>query len=143
MKVEPIGIIYSPFKNKRATPIQPAKSRAIGRVKVFRKYADGLHDIERFSHIILLYRFHRSRGYVMTVTPFLDKKEKGLYATCFPRRPNQLGLSIVRFIKKRGSVLYVKGIDVLDHTPLLDIRPYVPQFYAKGKVRIGWLTERV
>jgi tRNA-Thr(GGU) m(6)t(6)A37 methyltransferase TsaA len=143
MKIEPIGIIYSPYNDKKQVPIQPAKSRARGRVKVFRKYVKGLQNIEGFSHVILIYRFHKSRGYSLTVTPFLGRKPKGLYATCYCRRPNQLGLSIVRLVRRKGSVLYIHNIDVVNKTPLLDIRPFVPDFYAPGKVKIGWLSGRI
>ncbi len=143
MRIEPIGIIYTPFTDKQQTPIQPVKSRATGRVKVYARYAKGLQNIEKFSHIMLFYRFHRSRGYSLIVTPFLDKKSKGLFATCYPRRPNQLGMSIVRLIKREENILFVKHIDVLDKTPLLDIRPFVPEFYAVGKAKIGWLSGRI
>jgi tRNA-Thr(GGU) m(6)t(6)A37 methyltransferase TsaA len=140
---KPIGIIYSPFKDKIKTPIQPSRSVASGRVKVFKQYARGLQNIEEFSHIVLLYKFHKSRGYRLTVTPFLDKTPKGLFATRYPRRPNQLGMSIVRLIKRKGNILYVKHVDVISGTPLLDIKPYVPDFIARGKVRIGWLSKKV
>lgn len=143
MNVEPIGIIYSPFKNKKETPIQPAKSAAAGRVKVFEKYAQGLQNIKEFSHIILLYKFHKSRGYRLVVKPFLDKTPKGLFATRYPRRPNQLGMSVVRLIKRKGAVLHVNNIDVINGTPLLDIKPFVPEFIARGKVRIGWLSGKI
>jgi tRNA-Thr(GGU) m(6)t(6)A37 methyltransferase TsaA len=143
MHVEPIGIIYSPFRGKEDTPIQPIKSRARGRVRLYTRYARGLQDIEAFSHIVLIYKYHRSRGYSMTVTPFLDKRPKGLFATCYPRRPNQIGFSVVRLEQRRGNVLHVRHIDVINKTPLLDIRPYVPDFHAPGKVKIGWLAGKV
>lgn len=128
---------------KEETPIQPVKSRSTGRVEVFKQYADGLRDIEGFSHIILIYVFHKSRGYSLRVKPFLDERKRGLFATRYPRRPNQIGLTTVRLLKKRGTVLHVQGIDVIDGTPLLDIKPYVPDFSPKEKVRIGWLTGRI
>lgn len=139
MRVQPIGIIHTPFTAKKATPIQPFRSKADGRVEVFEKYKEGLSDIEGFSYIILIYRFHKSRGYKLTVKPFLDTQLRGLFATRYPRRPNQIGMSVVRLKKRRGRFLYVKGIDALDGTPLLDIKPYVPTFAAKKRVRIGWL----
>lgn len=143
MKVKPIGIIHTPFTHKKETPIQPFKSKSTGRVEVFKQYADGLRDIEGFSHIILIYAFHKSRGYSLSVKPFMDKKQRGLFATRYPRRPNQIGLTFVRLVRKKGNVLYVRGIDVIDGTPLLDIKPYVPDFGPKEKIRIGWLKDKI
>ena len=143
MTIKPIGIIHTPFKYKKDTPIQPYKSKTIGKVKVFKKYQAGLEDIEGFSHLILLYRFHKSRGYQLKIKPFLDNKLKGLFATRYPRRPNQIGLTIVKLLKRNGRILLVSGIDVIDGTPLLDIKPYVPNFSRKEKVRIGWLKGKI
>jgi tRNA-Thr(GGU) m(6)t(6)A37 methyltransferase TsaA len=111
----------------------------MGSVEIFREYQEGLKDIQGFSHIILIYYFHKSRGYRLKVTPYLDKKQRGLFATRYPMRPNQIGLSIVRLLKRKGNILFVRGIDVLDNTPLLDIKPFVPDFIPKGKIKIGWL----
>lgn len=143
MRVKPIGTIYSPFKNKKETPIQPFKSKAIGKVEVFKKYQKGLKDIEGFSHIILIYKFHRSRGYKLLVRPFLDSKMRGLFATRYPRRPNQIGITVVRLLNKENNILTVKGIDIIDKTPLIDIKPYVPEFATKTNVKIGWLKARL
>jgi len=143
MKVKPIGIIRTPFKCKKDTPFQPYKSDKIGKVEVFKEYQDGLEDIEGFSHIILIYKFHKSKGYSLKVRPFLDEKQKGLFATRYPRRPNQIGLTTVRLLKRKGNTLFVKGIDVIDNSPLLDIKPYVPDFGPKEKVKIGWLKGRI
>ncbi len=142
MNVKRIGVIHTPFISKKDTPIQPFRSTAVGRVVVFKKYAAGLSDIEGFSHIILIYRFHKSRGYKLKVKPFLDTRQRGLFATRYPRRPNQIGLSVVKLERRKGNVLFIKGIDVLDGTPLLDIKPYVPHFGSKEKVRIGWLAQK-
>jgi tRNA-Thr(GGU) m(6)t(6)A37 methyltransferase TsaA len=139
MKVKPIGVIHSPFKTKRQTPILACKSRAVGRVEVYRKYHDGLKDIEGFSHLILIYKFHKSRGYKLRVKPFLDDTLRGLFSTRYPRRPNQIGITVVRLLNRKRNVLTVKGIDIIDNTPLLDIKPYVPEFAAGTRVRIGWL----
>jgi len=139
VEVTLIGIIRTPFKSKRDTPIQPFRSKATGRIEVFKKYIDGLSDIEGFSHLILIYKFHKSRGYCLKVKPFLDDHLRGLFATRYPRRPNQIGLTIVELLKRQNNILFVKGIDVLDGTPLLDIKPYVPDFGPKETIRIGWL----
>lgn len=143
MRVNPIGIIRTPFKNKEETPTQNCKSKAIGKIKLFKKYQKGLKDIEGFSHLILIYRFHKSKGYELLITPFLDTELRGLFATRYPRRPNQIGISIVKLVGVKNNILTVKGIDVIDKTPLLDIKPYVPEFATKTKVKIGWLKGKL
>ncbi len=112
-------------------------------MELFKRYQKGLQDIEGFSHLILVYRFHKSRGFKLLVTPFLDNELRGLFATRAPRRPNQIGISVVKLLKRGNNILTVKGIDALDNTPLLDIKPYVPEFATKTKVRIGWLKGKL
>jgi tRNA-Thr(GGU) m(6)t(6)A37 methyltransferase TsaA len=143
MRVEPIGIIHTPFKQKEDVPIQPCRSSAHGEVEVFKKYEEGLKDIEGFSHIILIYYFHKSEGYSLKVKPFLDNKLRGLFATRAPRRPNQIGLSVVKLLDRKGNILFIEGIDVLEGTPLLDIKPHVPGFYPEEDVSIGWLKGKL
>jgi tRNA-Thr(GGU) m(6)t(6)A37 methyltransferase TsaA len=143
MKVKPIGLIHSPFRSKSGTPIQPSRSRATGTVEVFKEYEEGLDDIEDFSHLILIYKFNKSRGYRLKVKPFLDGEDRGLFATRYPRRPNQIGLSIVKLLKRQRNILSVEGIDVVDKTPLLDIKPYVPDFVPAGTIKIGWLKGKI
>jgi len=138
-----IGIIYSPFQNKKDTPIQPYRSHAVGTVEIFEKYQEGLDDIDTFSHIILIYKFHKSKGYRLKVMPFLDENLRGIFATRAPRRPNQIGLSVVRLLKRKGNILIVKGIDVINGTPLLDIKPYVPEFGPGEDIKIGWLEGKI
>jgi tRNA-Thr(GGU) m(6)t(6)A37 methyltransferase TsaA len=139
----PIGCIRSPFTEREQTPIQPYRSQAAGQVELLPEYEPGLQDLDGFSHIILIYAFHRTDpGYYLSVTPFLDKEPKGLFATRFPRRPNPIGLSVVRLKRREGRVLHVEGIDVLDGTPLLDIKPYVPAFDAFPEANPGWLAGR-
>jgi tRNA-Thr(GGU) m(6)t(6)A37 methyltransferase TsaA len=140
--MHPIGVIHSPFTEKDQTPIQASRSRATGLVEVHPEFADGLKDIEEISHIYLLYAFHQSTGYTLQVKPFLDDREHGLFATRYPRRPNPLGISIVRLLSRQGNALTVEGIDVLDGTPLLDIKPYVPDFDHRADVRAGWYETR-
>jgi tRNA-Thr(GGU) m(6)t(6)A37 methyltransferase TsaA len=137
-----IGEIHSPFTDKRDTPIQPSRSTARGQVEVYPAYVDGLRDLEGFSHIILLYAFHRSDGYALLVKPFLDDHQRGLFATRYPARPNPIGLSIVRLLSVHDHVLEIDGVDVLDGTPLLDIKPYVPDFDVQTDVRTGWYATR-
>lgn len=140
--MRPIGVIRTPFTEPHGMPIQPAFSQAIGQVEVFAEYAEGLQDLESFSHVILIYALHRSNGYTLRVKPYLDDVARGLFATRHPCRPNPIGLSTVRLLGRRGAVLEVEGIDVLDGTPLLDIKPYVPNFDVKTDIRAGWYDSR-
>jgi tRNA-Thr(GGU) m(6)t(6)A37 methyltransferase TsaA len=140
--IRPIGIIHTPFTDKAQAPIQPSRSRALGWVEVYPEFGEGLQDIEGFSHIILLYAFHCSSGYTLSVKPFLDDQQRGLFATRYPARPNPIGLSVVRLIRRNEKELVVKGIDVLDGTPLIDIKPYVPEFDVRIGVRTGWYAAR-
>jgi tRNA-Thr(GGU) m(6)t(6)A37 methyltransferase TsaA len=140
--MRPIGVIHSPFMDADQTPIQASRSQAIGLVEVYPEFAAGLKDIEAFSHIYLLYAFHESSGYALQVKPFLDDQEHGLFATRHPRRPNPIGLSIVRLVSRQGNALTIEGVDMLDSTPLLDIKPYVPDFDLRTDVRAGWYETR-
>ena len=140
---KPIGIIHSPFKNHKGMPIQPTGAEGVaGTVEVFPKYCAGLKDIEGFSHIILIYHFHLSDGYSysLEVTPYMDKNTHGVFATRIPRRPNPLGISVVRCVKVEGCILHIQDVDILGGTPLLDIKPYVPDFDSRMAKRIGWLS---
>jgi tRNA (adenine37-N6)-methyltransferase len=144
MKIEytPIGIIHSPFKEPVGMPIQPAGASGVGgTVEVFEDFRAGLKDLEGFSHIILLYHFHRSHGFNLHVVPFMDSQTRGLFATRAPRRPNPIGLSVVRLLRIETGLLHIGNVDILDETPLLDIKPYVPDFDAPTEVRTGWLEE--
>ncbi len=141
--LKPIGVIHSSFKNKKEVPIQPRFSKEKGEVELFEEYSEGLKDIEGFSHIILVYIFHKTKDYSLLVKPYLDDKAKGVFATRFPNRPNQIGISVVRLVEKKKNILVVEGIDVVDGTPLLDIKPYVPPFDKTEEVKIGWLEEKL
>ncbi|HPQ43816.1 MAG TPA: tRNA (N6-threonylcarbamoyladenosine(37)-N6)-methyltransferase TrmO [Syntrophales bacterium] len=140
----PIGIIHSPFTEPKGMPIQSAGSRDIaGTIEIEPRYAEGLNDVEGFSHIILIYHFHRAKGHLLRVKPFLDDTLRGVFATRAPRRPNPIGLSVVRLTRVEGTTLYIEGVDIIDGTPLLDIKPYIPQFDDRRTDRIGWLSEKV
>ena len=140
MEISPIGTIHSPFTSLEGMPIQPVgASDVMGTIEIFEDYVDGLQDLDGFSHIMLLYLFHKSEGFKLKVFPFMDTTLRGVFSTRAPKRPNPIGLSLVRLEKIEGGVLYIKGVDVLDGTPLLDIKPYVPDFNLKGEVRTGWL----
>jgi tRNA (adenine37-N6)-methyltransferase len=135
-----IGVIHSPFTEKKGMPVQPAGAAGIrGTVRVHDEFKSGLKDLSGFSHIILLYHFNQSQGFDLQVVPFLDTVQRGVFATRAPRRPNQIGLSLVRLVGVDGNILEVEGIDVLDGTPLLDIKPHVPQFAHTESIRTGWL----
>ena len=140
--MHPIGVIHSPFTEKDKTPIQASRSQAIGLVEIYPEFADGLKDIEALSHIYLLYAFHESDGYTLQVKPFLDDQEHGLFATRHPCRPNPLGISVVKLLSRKENSLTVEGIDTLDGTPLLDIKPYIPDFDLRTDVRTGWYETR-
>ena len=144
IRYKPIGIIHSPFKEPRDTPIQPAYAHDIeGTVDIFPEYAGGLKDIEGFSHIYLIYHFHLSRKFSLKVKPYLDDRLRGLFATRAPARPNPIGISIVHLIRVEINKLYIRDIDIVDGTPLLDIKPYVPEFDRHKAVKIGWLEGKV
>jgi len=140
---KPVGIIHSPFKNPKGMPIQPTGAEGVaGTVEVFQEYCTGLKDIEGFSHIILIYHFHLSDGYScsLEVRPYMDKNTHGVFATRIPGRPNPIGISVVRYVKVEGCMLHIQDVDILDGTPLLDIKPYVPDFDSRMTKRIGWLS---
>jgi len=140
----PIGVIHSPFREPKGVPIQPSAAKGIrGTVEVFPEYADGLKDVEGFSHVILIYHFHLARSGKLIVRPYMDDEEHGVFATRAPGRPNPIGLSVVRLLEVRGRRLTVENVDVLDGTPLLDIKPYVPEFDVHRVERIGWLEKSV
>jgi tRNA-Thr(GGU) m(6)t(6)A37 methyltransferase TsaA len=139
---KPIGSIRTPFKKQAGMPIQPSGAQGVrGTVKIKKDYIGGLKDLEGFSHIILIYQFHLSQGYSLNVTPFLDDQLRGVFATRAPRRPNSIGLSIVKLNAVEGDILEIENVDIVDGTPLLDIKPYIPEFDAQTAVKTGWLAE--
>ncbi len=142
MEYKTIGIIHSPFTEPQGMPIQPAGAKDIrGTIEIFEPFRKGLKDLDGFSHIILLYQFHRSRGFDLEVVPFLDSERHGVFATRAPKRPNPIGLSVVRLRGVADGVLTIENVDVLDGTPLLDLKPYIPEFDAQTDVRTGWLEQ--
>ncbi len=141
---QPIGVIHSPFTDPKDMPIQPLGARGVkGTVELGAQFEAGLKDLEGFSHIILLYHFHLSKGYSLHVVPFLDDVERGVFATRAPRRPNPVGLSIVRLLAVSGCHLSIEDVDVVDGTPLIDIKPFVPYFDHRDNASSGWLTTRL
>jgi tRNA-Thr(GGU) m(6)t(6)A37 methyltransferase TsaA len=139
---QPIGIIHSPFTDLKEMPIQPAsRTSAPGTAEVFPQYIPALLHLDGFSHIILIYHLHKVTRTDLTVTPFLDNQPHGIFATRAPTRPNPIGLSIVRLERIEGATLYLGDVDILDGTPLLDIKPYVPDFDRPDSVIAGWLEK--
>jgi tRNA-Thr(GGU) m(6)t(6)A37 methyltransferase TsaA len=137
----PIGVIHSPFVDLKGMPIQPAgQAAAPGRAEVFPEFGEGLKDLDGFSHVILLYHLHEVRRAALTVKPFLGRELRGVFSTRAPTRPNPIGLSIVELVQMEGNMLHLANVDILDATPLLDIKPYVPQFKQPRNVRTGWLA---
>ena len=140
-----IGTIHTPFEQQEGTPIQgimaPEKE---GRVEVFPEFQEGMKDLEGFSHLILIYRFHHMKAGKLLVKPYLDTVNRGIFATRSPRRPNPIGITTVQLQRVEGNVLYVSGVDMLNGTPLLDIKPYLGDFDHYQADRIGWyaLTAR-
>ncbi len=135
----PIGIIRTPFTEMAGMPVQAAGAHASeGRIELDPAFAEGLRDIESFTHLILLYHLHQMRGAQLVVTSFLDSEPHGVFATRAPKRPNPIGLSTVRLVRVEGTILHIQDVDMLDGTPLLDMKPYVPPFDDRANVRIGW-----
>ncbi|MGR9109084.1 MAG: tRNA (N6-threonylcarbamoyladenosine(37)-N6)-methyltransferase TrmO, partial [Gammaproteobacteria bacterium] len=123
----PIGIIHSPFTRVEGMPIQASAAAGYkGKIELKEEYTEGLDDLTGFSHIYLLYHFHRSQSFDLKTVPFLDDKPRGLFATRAPKRPNPIGLSLVKLIRIDRNILEIDNVDILDGTPLLDIKPYVP-----------------
>jgi len=138
-----IGTIHSPYTNAAEMPIQPRGALGVtGCVEVFPAFVEGLNDLSGFSHIYLLYYLHLVSGMRLRVVPFLDSEQHGVFATRAPTRPNALGLSVVHLCEVRGTVLLVENLDVLDGTPLLDIKPYVPAFDHWDVESTGWLAQK-
>ena len=141
---EPVAFVRSRFTDVRGMPIQTvAAPEEEAEVVVQEAFEDGLQDIGGFEYLILVTHFHRVREQRLRVMPFLDQQERGVFATRAPARPNRIGLSIVQLVEVRGRILRVRGVDMLDGTPVLDIKPYVPRFDVRATRRIGWFESRL
>ncbi|NJO93061.1 MAG: tRNA (N6-threonylcarbamoyladenosine(37)-N6)-methyltransferase TrmO [Chloroflexia bacterium] len=135
-----IGFIRTPFKNVDGAPVQPGGGAGItGEIELNPQYVEGLTDLEGFSHLILLYQFHLVKRYQLKVIPFLDNKSHGIFATRAPARPNPIGISIVKLVKIEGNILTIENVDMLDMTPLIDIKPFFPKYDNQTDVKTGWL----
>ena len=141
MELTPIGIIRSPYKELTDMPIQPKGAKEVmGRVELKPDLAEGLQDLDGFSHVYLIYQFHKAERTNLKVVPFMDTVERGIFSTRSPLRPNHIGISIVEITAVESNIVHLKGVDVLDNTPLLDIKPYIDAFDYVENSRSGWMT---
>lgn len=139
-----IGVVHSPFKEPKNVPIQAAASKGTsGTIEIYPQYAEGLTDLAGFSHIILLYHLHLVRDSALMVKPFLDDNVHGVFATRAPARPNKIGFSIVRLQRIEGNILHICDLDIVEGTPLLDIKPYIPAFDCVEASKIGWFSGKI
>jgi tRNA-Thr(GGU) m(6)t(6)A37 methyltransferase TsaA len=144
VRYRPVGFVRSPFKTGEGTPRQAVGSEgARGTVEIDPEFAEGLADLEGFSHLVVLFHMHRVTECHLTAHPPWDDKPHGVFATCSPYRPNPMGVSVVELERVEGTVLHIRNLDMLDATPVLDVKPYVPDLFPREGVRVGWLTDRV
>ena len=144
IELESIGTIYTEFIKIEGMPIQPTGAKGIkGKIQIKEKYEKGLKDLEEFSHIILIYLLHEVDGYMLEVKPFMDTQTHGIFATRSPKRPNRLGVSVVKITDVKNNTIYVENVDILNETPLIDIKPYVPQLYEDtiDELKVGWFEK--
>ena len=142
IKYKTIGIIHTTVKTKQGMPIQPGGASGIkGTIEIKKKYSEGLKDLDGFSHIILIYHFHKSKGFRLQVVPFLDTELHGVFSTRAPRRPNSIGISVVKLLNVSENILEVENVDILDGTPLLDIKPFTTHFDHFSTEKNGWLDK--
>ena len=144
IELEPIGVVHSPFTEPVGVPVDPVYAADVnGTVVVFPDYQAGLKDLDGFSHLILLFHCHRANKFSLKVFPFMDSVPRGVFATRAPSRPNSIGLSIVRLLSRSENILTIQEVDILDGTPLLDIKPYIEDFDVRRNTRKGWLENKV
>lgn len=140
----PIGVIHTPFTALAGMPLHTVAAAGVrGTIELDPAYAAGLQDLDGFAYLILLYHQHMARAAQMIVTPFMDDQPHGIFATRSPGHPNPIGISVVRLIAVEGATLTIEEVDILDGTPLLDIKPYVPTFDARDTAQIGWYAGKV
>jgi len=140
---EEIGTVFTPFKSREGMPIQSKGAEGIkGKIELNKDLSTGLNDLNGFSHIILIYYFHKSKGFELETKPFLDNEKKGVFSTRAPKRPNSIGISVVRLLEIKGNSLYIENVDMLNETPLLDIKPYIPEFDNHKVEKTGWIKNK-
>ena len=143
LELKPIGVIHSPYTDRDKAPYQGHRARNISRIEVFRDFDEGLQDIDGFSHIVVIYWFHKSQGYHLMVKTPWDDVPHGLFTTRSPRRPCPLALAVVELVARERNILKVSGLDAIDGSPLLDIKPYVPALDERSVVQSGWLEGKL
>ena len=144
IKINPIGIIHTPFNTINDMPIQPLAAKSVkGVIEIFPEYIEGLTDLEAFSHITLLYHFHKINEYDLMVKPFMDTKKHGIFATKSPKRPNAIGLSTVKLLKIEKNCIHIEEVDMLNGTPLIDIKPFFSKFDNRKNTKSGWLDNQL
>ena len=142
MNIEPIGTIHTPYTSLEQMPIQPKGAKEVlGTLQIRQEYIQGLKDLDGFSHLYLIYFFHQAKRTELEVIPFMDTTERGIFSTRSPLRPSHIGLSVTELVSINDNIVTIRGIDVLDGTPLLDIKPFIPQFEDIGDVKTGWMTK--
>ena len=142
INIKPIGTIFTPHTSIKNMPIQPLAAKGYrGFIKLLPEFTEGLKDLEGFSHITLLYHFHKVEGYELVVTPFMDTEKRGIFACKAPKRPNAIGISTVKLISIKENILIIEQVDMLDETPLIDIKPFYPRYDNRFNVKAGWLEK--
>ena len=142
IEIHPIGIIHTPHKDILNIPIQPIAAEGIkGWIELSPEYVEGLTDIEGFSHLTLIYHFHKIEGYQLMVIPFMDTKPHGIFSTKAPKRPNAIGVSTVKLLGVEGNIIHIEMVDMLDGTPLIDIKPFFPKYDNRTDAVAGWLEK--
>lgn len=142
--IESIGTIFTEFKDRENMPVQPCGGdKSIGKIVIKDEYKQGLKDLDGFSHIYLIYYFHKSKDYKLKVIPFNDKtnSKRGVFSTRTPIHPNKIGLSLVKLESVKDNIIEIRGVDILNETPLIDIKPYIPNFdFVEGEIKSGWMN---
>ena len=140
LNFKPIGFIKTPYKNKEGMPIQPTGAQGVkGTIEIEAEYTEGLKDLDGFSHIILIYHFHLSKTYELSIKPFMDDNLHGIFSTRAPKRPNPIGLTVVKLVEIKDNLVHIENIDVIDGTPLIDIKPFIPDVDSPDVQKLGWL----
>lgn len=140
--LNPIGVIHTPYTNIKNMPIQPVAAEGVkGHIELLPEYVPGLKDLDGFSHITLLYHFHKIKEFELVVTPFMDTEKHGIFSCKAPKRPNAIGVSTVKLIGIKKNIIHIEQVDMLDGTPLIDIKPFYPRYDHRQKVTLGWLEK--
>jgi tRNA (adenine37-N6)-methyltransferase len=144
IRFKSIGTIHTPYKLKEGMPIQSSGAKGVkGTIELKKKFIKGIKDLDGFSHIYLIYHFHKSKGFELQVIPFLDNKPHGVFSTRVPKRPNSIGISVVKLLSIKENILEIENVDMIDGTPLLDIKPYISEFDIHEIEKSGWIKEKL